>query len=139
MLNNLLTPFRLKWYPRIMLLGLSIGFIIAILSGDGAGTLTGRLGGDYPAFYGAGRIMAQGDWNELYTPDRLISAQRDLLPDSADQYVCFPYPPYVALFYWPLSLLNYRLSFAIHTLLMVGVLLLTVHIIRPMNEIVDKY
>ena len=133
-----ITPWRLKWYPRVILIALFVGFFFSILYGKGVNTMTGRLGGDYPAFYGAGRIIAQGDWNELYNAKRQLLVQEDLIPDDSG-YLCFAYPPYVALVYWPFSLLNYRLSYTIHTLLMVGALLLTLHLIRPMIKQVDQY
>ena len=126
--SSIFTPWRLTWYPRVILFALGVGFLISIVSGKGANTISGRLGGDYPSFYGAGRIISQGDWKELYNPDRQLSAQKGLvsLPGSDNRsYIPFPYPPYVALFYWPLSLLNYRLSYILHTLLMVLALFIT--------------
>ncbi len=89
--------------------------------------------------YGAGRLLAQGDGDNLYNLGHLVAVQRDLLPGSTNACQLFPYPPYVALIYWPLSLLDYRLSFSLFTLLMVGTLFLTLNVIKPMNEFVDKY
>ena len=65
-MQRIFTPWRLKWYPRLLLFAFGAAFIIAALSGRGASTLTGRLGGDYPAFYSAGRIIAEGNWKDLY-------------------------------------------------------------------------
>lgn len=138
MLQQIFTPWRLKWYPRLILFGLFIGFLIGILYGEGAITLTGRLGGDYPAFYGPGRIASQGGWDELYNAKRQLSAQQGLYQDS-NEYLHFAYPPFVALLYWPLSLIDFRMSYVLHTLLMVIVLFLVVHIIRPLNKHVDSY
>jgi hypothetical protein len=121
-LKRLLTPWRLKWYPRSLLSAIAVAFIIAVLSGNGASTLTGRLGGDYAAFYGAGRIIAEGEFGELYNWNRQLDSQKDLFPGDDKSFLPFMNPPYVALAYLPLSLLPYRLSYVIHTLLLVGAL-----------------
>jgi hypothetical protein len=137
--QNLLTPWRLKWYPRSLLAAIAVAFIIAMLSGNGASTLTGRLGGDYAAFYGAGRIIAEGEFGELYNWKRQLDAQKDLFPGEEKSFLPFMNPPYVALAYLPLSLLPYRLSYVIHTLLLVGALLMTLHLVRPMNAQIDRH
>jgi len=138
-LQRLLTPWRLKWYPRSLLAALAVAFIIAVLSGNGASTLTGRLGGDYAAFYGAGRIIAEGEFGKLYNWKQQLDAQRDLFPKEEKSFLPFMNPPYVALAYMPLSLLPYRLSYIIHTLLLVGALLMTLHLVRPMNAQMDRH
>lgn len=138
-MQRILTPWRLKWYPRLLLFAIATAFIIAILSGRGASTLTGRLGGDYPSFYGAGRIIAEGDWKNLYNPERLFAVQKNLFPGEKEGYFHFIYPPFVAVAYYPLSLLNYRLSYIVHTFLMVGALILVIQLIRPMNELIDRH
>ena len=138
-LKRFLTSSRLTWYPRFLLLGLALGFVIAVSSGNGAETIGGRLGGDYPAFYGAGRIIAEGDWRALYKAERQLQAQKGLFPGEAPGFMPFPYPPYVALAYWPLSLFGYRTSFAIHTILMVLALALTVHLVQPMNTKIKQH
>lgn len=138
-LQYLLTPWRLKWYPRSLLAAMAVAFIIAVISGNGASTLTGRLGGDYAAFYGAGRIIAKGEFEELYNWKRQLDAQKDLFPGEEKSFLPFMNPPYVALAYLPLSLLPYRLSYAIHTLLLVGALLMTLHLLRPMNAHIDRH
>ena len=58
MLNSLITPWRLKWYSIAVLFGIFLALVIALLSGTGPKILSGRLGGDFPAFYAAGRIVA---------------------------------------------------------------------------------
>jgi hypothetical protein len=138
-LGRFLTPWRLKWYPLALLTGFAIGFLIHILSGEGASTLIGRVGGDYPCFYAAGRIIAEGEGRNLYSSERQHSDQLNLFPENKDFFIPFPYPPHVALAYVPLSLLPYRLSYTLHTLLMVGAVLLAIWIIRPLNEAVQKY
>lgn len=138
-LQRLLTPWRIKWYPRFVLAAIAIAFIIAVLSGNGASTLTGRLGGDYAAFYGAGRIISEGKAGELYNWKQQLDAQEGLFPGTQRGFVPFAYPPYVSLAYLPLSLLPYRLSYVIHSFLLVGGLLMTLHLIRPMNTHIDRH
>jgi hypothetical protein len=130
-----LTPWRLKWYPLALLTGLAIGFLIHLLSGEGASTLIGRVGGDYPCFYAAGRIIAQGEGRSLYNSERQQSEQSGLFPGNQEVFIPFPYPPHVALFYAPLSLLPYRLSYCFHTLLMIGAVLLGIWSVRPFGNI----
>lgn len=111
--------WRMRWYPRVIIAVLGLVVLAAVLLGSGASTVSGRLGGDYPAFYGAGRIALDNDWEHLYEPNRQIEAQHDLYPgDTAGQYLKFSYPPYVAGAYAPLALLPFRASYLVHTLLM---------------------
>lgn len=138
-LRGFLTPLRIKWYSISLLLALGISFIIAVLGGKNVSTLTGRLGGDYPAFYGAGRIIAEGDGENLYSPSRQLEIQKNLFPNGTSGYLAFSYPPFVALAYYPLSLFSYRISYIIHTLLMVSALILTIQFIRPFNPLIDRY
>ncbi len=138
MLQRFLTPWRIKWYSVSILFALSAGFIISILSGSGSTTLTGRLGGDFPTFYGSGRLVSKGDWQEIYNRDLQIEEQKPFMGDEPS-FLPFGYPPHVALIYWPFSILPYRLSYLIHTLAMTLALLLTLQIIRPMTEQIDKH
>jgi alpha-1,2-mannosyltransferase len=133
------TPWRLKWYSRAILFSFGISVLIAVFACQGASTLTGRLGGDYPAFYGAGRIIASGDWQDLYSASRQIEAQKTLFPNEDLHLLPFSYPPFVALAYYPFSLFNYRISYLIHTIFMIGALILTIQLIRPFNTLIDRY
>ncbi len=138
MIHNLVTPWRLKWYPRVILIAFSLGFLISFIHGNHAETFTGRLGADYPGFYGAGRIVAQADSRELYNLERQAKAQEGLFPGESG-FLVFYYPPYTALAYAPLSLLPYRWSYAVHTLLMIGLLLLTLRCIRSHNALIQRH
>ena len=138
--ENLFGTWRVKWYPRFALIGLLIGVLVGVLGGKGAETLTGRLGGDYPAFYGAGRIVSQGDWEHLYSFARQEAAQKDLLPARLQgSFLPFPYPPFVALLYWPLSLLNFRVSFFIHVLLMFLAVAIALRLISRSSSCIAMY
>jgi hypothetical protein len=78
---------------------------------------TSRLGGDYPAFYAAGAIAGDGDWDQLYQAERQQREQAGLIDDEGG-YLYFSYPPFVAALYAPLAGLDYRWSFLVHTALM---------------------
>ncbi|MDH3738614.1 MAG: hypothetical protein OER92_05420, partial [Alphaproteobacteria bacterium] len=66
MIQTVLTPWRVKWYSRGALFALAVAFVVILVSGSGTDTLTGRVGGDYPAFYTAGQIIADGQAETLY-------------------------------------------------------------------------
>lgn len=133
-LPSFFTPWRLKCYPRAFLFALAAGFFIAIFVGQGASTLTGRLGGDYPAFYGAGRLIAQGDWNNLYNLGKQTELQKDLYPGEDNVLMPFPYPPFLAVAYYPLALIPYRISYFVHTIFMVAVLFTAILLLCPIHE-----
>ena len=97
-------------YPRAILIA-SVCALIVIL----AGGAPGRLGGDLPAFYGAGRIVLDGDIAQLYSHQRQHAAQQDLFPAAEPHsYLYFAYPPFVALPYASLALLPFLLAYAVH-------------------------
>jgi hypothetical protein len=91
------------------------------------------VGGDYPAFYGAGSIAAEGDWDELYRFDRQADTQAGLHPaDEGKVARFFAYPPQVAALYRPLAALDYHWSYLVHTILMSLLLWGAVLLARPM-------
>lgn len=131
---------RLRVYPRVILAGLAIGFVLAFMLGSGARTWTGRLGGDFPAFYAAGRIVAHGDAARLYDWDVQAQAQSDLFPGkNGSQFLAFAYPPYVALLYRPLAALPYRVAYLLHTLLMAAALLAAAWSLGGVSPRVRRY
>jgi hypothetical protein len=113
MLKSLITPWRLKWYSITVLFGIFLALVIALLSGTGPKILSGRLGGDFPAFYASGRIVTTVGFNGLYDLANQIESQKDLFPDRKG-FMPFPYPPFVALAYAPLSLLPYRIAYVLN-------------------------
>jgi hypothetical protein len=132
MLSHFLTPWRLRVYPTAALLGVTIGFIAFLATSDGLRSIRGgRVGGDLPAFYGAGRIIMQGTPELLYSPDAQKRAQADLLPGVTDGWIYFSYPPFVAVAYAPFTLLPFKIAYVAHTLLMALCCLLAVRLLRP--------
>ncbi len=103
-------PLLQRVYPRAVLGALGCTLVV-LLAGGGSG----RLGGDLPAFYGAGRIVLDGDVAQLYSHPRQHAAQQDLFPAAEPHsYLYFPYPPFVALPYALLALLPFAWAYAIH-------------------------
>lgn len=132
--------WRMRWYPRATLGVFGVAFLMAVMLGNGASTEPERLGGDYPAFYAAGRIAVAHDWEHLYEVQRQKTAQRDLYPDEMDgQYLYFAYPPFVAAAYAPLTLLPYRISYLLHTLLMAGAVAASIWIAGTRIPILRRY
>ena len=136
-------PLAAPWLTRLaraVALALAIAFAVALASGSGAETASGRLGGDYPAFYAAGRLITSDERASMYDPARQAETQQGLFPGDADEgLLYFAYPPHTALAYLPLSHLPYRLSYALHTMLMVGATVAALYLVRPMLPLVDRH
>ncbi len=79
-----------------------------------------RLGGDFPAFYGAGRLVLEGqsqdiwDWGEQ---SRIQRAYLDTGPEGAS-ILPFPYAPHVALAFASIAWMPYRLAYAVSWVVM---------------------
>ncbi|MDQ3980113.1 MAG: DUF2029 domain-containing protein [Actinomycetota bacterium] len=106
--------------------------MVVSLAGSGAETVSGRLGGDYPEFYGAGRIVLDGDGDGLYDAEVQARSQEGLFPeDDEPGHLDFAYPPAVAAGYALFALIPYRLSYVVHTLLAMLALALGIRALRP--------
>lgn len=112
--------WRLRVYPLAILATLGVALLLASVTYD-INDPESRLGGDYPSFYGAGSIVAGGDWDELYDATRQQEEQAGLIDDEGG-YLYFSYPPFVAGVYGILATLGYQWSFLIHTVLMTAAL-----------------
>ncbi len=120
-MTTIFTPRRVRLYPLAILLGALVGFSFFVGTSRGLETFRGgRMGGDFPAFYGAARIVRFGDPRDLYNAARQREAQRDLLPGVEDGWIHFAYPPHVALLYVPFTLLTFKAAYLLHTALMVA-------------------
>jgi hypothetical protein len=124
---------RARRFAAALLAALAVSFVATLLSGEGVDTGAGRLGGDYPAFYAAARIAADGDVDEVNDLGRLEAEQADLYPeDDEEGFLTWAYPPHVAVLYRPLAALPYRPSYAVHTALMVAAFVAAVLLLRPL-------
>lgn len=129
---------RLRIYPVLILVALATAFVFVILAGSGSSTASGRVGGDFPAFYGAGSIVAAGGADQLYDPAVQAAAQTELLGDEGG-FIMYPYAPHVAAAYAPLSELPYRAAYVLHSALMVSALIGALWTIRPMVPLVGRW
>lgn len=125
------TPWRLRWYPAALVIAIALGFWVHIVTAEDVETLGGRLGGDFPAFYGAGTIVADGDVDQLYDLDRQFEAQRDLFPDGYSA-LYFAYPPYVAAGYRLLVPFGFTGAYVIFTALSLAALWGAVVLAEPL-------
>lgn len=132
------TERRLRTYPVLLLVALAAAFVFVIASGDGSDTASGRVGGDFPAFYSAGTIVADGAIDDLYDPAVQAAAQTELLGDE-DGFIMYPYAPYVAAAYSPLAELPYRTAYVLHTAAMVAALIGALALLRPMIGLLDRW
>jgi glycosyl transferase family 87 len=122
---------RLRRLLVAALAGIAIGFGVLLATSQGLQTIRGgRIGGDLPAFYGAGRIVRSGQTPRLYDAEAQEAAQRDLLPGISGR-VAFAYPPYVALAYVPLTWLPFKAAYAVHAIVMTLCVLGSLAVLRP--------
>lgn len=123
-----------------MLATLAAAFFVVLLSGSGPHAFTGRLGGDFPAFYGMGRLIVEGDWRELYSLEQQREFQKGML--ETDQTVNgFYYPPHTAFLYAPLSQLPFRAAYALYVLILVAALVSACLLVRRLypQKITNTY
>ena len=140
-MNGLLTPWRLRVYPRVLIIALLLPVVIAVLAGSGASTVTGRLGGDFPAFYGAGIVVNERGIDAVYDRQVLAEAQRDFLSVEQGDVELLPffYPPFVAQLYAPMAKLPYRAAYTIQTVAMFAAIAFAIHLLRARLARVDRW
>lgn len=122
--------------PRALVAAVMVGWLIAVLGASGASTLTGRLGGDFPAFYAAGSIVAAGDIDQLYDFERQRAEQTDIFESG---FLAFAYPGYVAAAYSPFARLPFRSAYIAHTLVAVAAVGAAVWMARGFSDTASRY
>ncbi len=137
--QTLSSPWRLRWYPRLLAGALGLAFAGALAGARGSVGLTGRLGGDLPAFVGAGRLVARGEVAQLYDWSAQAAAQVGLHGSDTGDFLAFAYPPFVAAAYVPLTWLPWPLAVGLHALVMAGALGLAARLVsatrgRPLPD-----
>lgn len=123
-----------RWtlYPAAVISAVLLAIVIVTVTAQGADSVSGDLGGDFPEFYGAGRIVADGDARHLYEPARQLQAQADLVPeDENGQGILFAYPAAVAAPYAALARLDYRAAYLINTTAMLAAFVVALLLLRP--------
>jgi hypothetical protein len=125
----------MRTYPLLVLAVLALVVVVGAVMGAAG---EGRIGGDYPAFYGAGSIVLEGDTDRLYEAARQQDAQAGLLEEQGD-YLYFAYPPPVAAAYALLAALDFTASYLVHAALMAAALCGAVMLVRPMVPLAARY
>ncbi len=132
--TELLSDPRARRFSLAVLVALGVALVLTALSGSGSSTAAGRLGGDHVEFYGTGKMVLDGQLDELYDPDAQEAAQAPYAGDDGG-YLYFGYPPHVAVAYAPLAALPFRLSWVVTTALMVGAAVGGLALLRPVLPI----
>jgi len=134
------THRRLRLVAVAVLAGLAIGFITLLTTSTGLRTIRGgRIGGDFPAFYGAARIVRGGGTSSLYDAHAQETAERDLFPSGIQGRLPFPYPPFVALAYVPFTWMPFKWAFAVHALFMTGCVLAALAMMRSSMPVLGSH
>lgn len=129
---------RVRRFLRAASAAFVIAFVVFVASGSGSEAVRGRVGGDYPAFYAAGQMVLD-EPDQLYDHELQSVRQDELFGTEDEGFLYFAYPPYVALVYSPLAELPYRLSYAVHTVVMGGLVVVALWRLRPLLPVVDRY
>jgi hypothetical protein len=94
------------------LLAIFLAVVFAVFTARDGAIVSGRLGGDFPAFYAAGKLVAQGESHSIYDPNRILSEQQRVM--STGGYLPFVNPPHFAYFYAIFGAMPYNISFLVH-------------------------
>lgn len=88
-------------------------------------TDSGFIGGDYSAFYAAGRLVLQGQVRHLFDAPVVREIQQSAIDGpNPDFYVAFRNPPFFAMLFAPLAGLDLIPSFAIWTVVSLALVIL---------------
>jgi hypothetical protein len=90
-------------------------------------------GVDHLAFFHAARLIRDGESYKLYNYNELRDEgyQQALLGWDWDGFEAYRNPPFYALLYLPTTGLPYEVSFAIWSVIGLGLLALAIHLLRP--------
>jgi hypothetical protein len=123
------SEWRWRTYPRAIVLALVVAVFVVVLAADDTSdeSLQGQLGGDLATFWAAGDIVRSGDGHRLYDLDRQFEAQRGFW-ETDEMLLLYVYPPALAAPYVPLSALDYRIAYLVHTTAMLVALVLAIRL-----------
>jgi hypothetical protein len=127
--------FRLTVVPVAVLLTLVLAALIGTLQAPEG---RGQLGGDFPAFYGAGSVVNESGYDKLYDAATQRAAQDGLIANEGG-YLFFAYPPFVATAYSWLAAFDYRVAYLIQMVLMGAAAAASVLLLRPVSQMVQRY
>lgn len=108
-IDGLITPDRLRMYPRIFLAGSVVGVVLSSIVRIVAPSIQGAFLPDYLAHWTGGGLLLSTDSASLYDPETQSAFQKSAIGTEV-ALSWFVSPPIVATFYAPLALLPYNLS-----------------------------
>ena len=127
-------PGRGRRAASAVLFALGLSVVLVVVTADGPDAVSGGLGGDYPSFYAAGKLVLEDPGlaaERFYDPPRQFLAQEPFLPSNADGNLYFAYP---AFFVGPFALLaaaGFTTSYLLSVVLMVGAVAIAFRILEP--------
>lgn len=113
------------------MIGLALVFLLYVASGWYFNFYMRPAYTDYLSFWGAGRLIIQGESAAAYDIHRHSAAISEIMPVKG--ILAFPYPPPFLFFVLPFSLLYYRFAFPAWVLTTLLVYLLGTRRIAPMS------
>jgi hypothetical protein len=121
----------------VVLIGVLVAQARLVVDREGAFYPGGEVpvGADFLVFYGAGRIVADGDGSHLYDPARQLSEQVEVLGRDRGLAI-FPYPAFVAVPYAGLAKLPLAWAYFVATVAMLAATLGGIWILRGVSPTV---
>ncbi len=118
-LARLLTWKRARLYALVLAFTYLYAWGLVVFQGRPALSSSDEpIGGDYVAFYAAGRVLLSGDGAHLYDKTTLMRIQEVALQGRIpDFYDAYRNPPFFALVFAPLSVLDLVPSFVVWSVL----------------------
>ncbi len=128
--QRFLTPRRLSC-ARLTGAVLWLGWLFSLILGPHYVDLAGQpLGADYLQFYAAGKTLAQGESAYLYDVEFQRQLEQSIIGPGLQTYHAFITPPFFAWLFVPLAALPYGVSFAIWSLLSLGLLGASIYLLH---------
>jgi Glycosyltransferase family 87 len=126
--DALLTWKRACFWAALLCLLYVVAYVFVLVTGRPPLNASGEpIGGDYIAFHAAGRLLVAGEGAHLYDRDRLAVIQDALLAGRVPGfYDAFRNPPFIALVFAPLSVLELIPGFTVWSLISMGCLVAAV-------------
>lgn len=112
---------RIRLWSWAILVSFLLSTVVVFVGSSGIETPGGgRLGGDFPAFYGAAELIREGRGHELYSLDaqREVQYRTGALHNDGKGHYIFAYPPFVGAALVPLTLLSFPNAYRVYTLFM---------------------
>lgn len=121
--------------------GIFLSVLAIALTAEGPDAISGRLGGDYPAFHAAGDVVRESPGlsaDVLYDPAVQAEAQAPYRAEP-DGQLYFAYPAFFVVPYVAMSALGFTTGYLVHTGLMAALLGIALWLIRPCSRIVRDH